>query len=189
MSRSNKGFVFYREYRERVKKLKPVDRLVVYEALIDYKLDKSCVDVHGLSGLLEELKKYNSPEIGKGRKKRGKRKGKQKDYNEYLKSEHWVGFRDRVRAKYSQCVVCGSTDKLQVHHKWYGTLGKEKFDDVAMLCENCHKKYHKDYDRVSKNCFKKFYKDNFKPTIRIIKRNGSVIDMAKAVEQIKLRGK
>ncbi len=35
---------------------------------------------------------------------------------------------------------CLITDKLELHHKHYDTLGDESDEDVEILCEFCHKK-------------------------------------------------
>lgn len=66
------------------------------------------------------------------------------NYSEYLKSEHWQKTRKRAlsRAKY-KCQLCGNkNEKLNVHHNTYENLGNEKNEDLIVLCESCHSKFH-----------------------------------------------
>jgi len=65
-------------------------------------------------------------------------------YNVYLKSEHWVNFRQNtIEERGCKCEQCGATDNLVVHHKTYSNLGNEKPEDVLVLCDECHKEIHK----------------------------------------------
>ncbi len=65
-------------------------------------------------------------------------------YHEYLQSESWkfLTKRKRVEAGY-KCQLCNSNKaKLNVHHRTYDNIYHEKLDDLIVLCENCHKKFH-----------------------------------------------
>jgi uncharacterized protein YlaI len=66
-------------------------------------------------------------------------------YAEYLRSEHWrkikAWFRSTKAKKY--CYICESKDNLNLHHKTYKRLGKEKWIDLVYLCERCHHYCHK----------------------------------------------
>lgn len=42
-----------------------------------------------------------------------------------------------------KCERCGSTKKIQVHHKTYINVGNEGLKDVEVLCSKCHKGEHK----------------------------------------------
>lgn len=66
-------------------------------------------------------------------------------YSEYLKSDHWQSFRKRIlkSANYT-CSICHANESLHVHHRTYENLGDEYYKDVIVLCENCHKLFHKD---------------------------------------------
>ena len=68
---------------------------------------------------------------------------KNKDYKNYLKTKHWKDKRKDVlkRAKY-KCQLCSSKDTLHVHHNTYENIGKEKKEDLIVLCEKCHSKFH-----------------------------------------------
>lgn len=64
-------------------------------------------------------------------------------YKEYLLTPYWKRFADEARkcARY-KCNLCNGSGILHVHHKTYETRGEEKFDDVIVLCERCHAKFH-----------------------------------------------
>lgn len=66
------------------------------------------------------------------------------NYADYMHSFIWRSKRERAlrRAKFA-CQVCNATTHLEGHHREY-TLpyGTEPDDDVTVLCETCHKRYH-----------------------------------------------
>lgn len=61
-------------------------------------------------------------------------------YTRYLASDAWFIKRSQVLLRASNaCEHCGKADaKLQVHHRHYRTLGKEKLSDLTALCLECH---------------------------------------------------
>lgn len=64
-------------------------------------------------------------------------------YKEYLLTEHWKTIRKRkLRKANYKCELCNSTEKLNVHHKTYENRGCEKDEDLIVLCEDCHGKFH-----------------------------------------------
>lgn len=75
-------------------------------------------------------------------------------YRDYLKSDHWQEFRARVlresaaakklRRRHGKivCSFCFSDTKFNLHHKTYKRLGKERMDDVAIICDDCHEASH-----------------------------------------------
>lgn len=40
------------------------------------------------------------------------------------------------------CKICGSTRNLQVHHKTYAREGRERLNDLVVLCKRCHNRQH-----------------------------------------------
>lgn len=41
------------------------------------------------------------------------------------------------------CQLCNSKDKtLNVHHRTYERRGNEQNNDIIVLCEDCHRKFH-----------------------------------------------
>ncbi len=68
----------------------------------------------------------------------------QLEYKEYMKSKEWLQIRrgllfGRLGRK---CELCGSTENIHVHHSNYDNLGQEQINDVVVLCEECHAKFH-----------------------------------------------
>ena len=65
-------------------------------------------------------------------------------YKEYLKTYDWNEARKNAlnKSKY-KCQLCGKKNiKLNVHHNTYENLGKEKEEDLIVLCDKCHEKFH-----------------------------------------------
>lgn len=64
------------------------------------------------------------------------------DYYTYIKSKAWRKKRKKfIRMSGGQC-RCGSRRSLQVHHKHYRTLKRERFEDVEVVCKHCHEHIH-----------------------------------------------
>lgn len=65
-------------------------------------------------------------------------------YDEYLKTLHWQYTRKAAlkRAHYmcEECLI--SNVKLEVHHRSYRRKGREKRNDLMVLCDTCHKRIH-----------------------------------------------
>jgi len=70
---------------------------------------------------------------------------KKEEYLEYLKSETWRKKRQQVIELYQTCVLCnGVGQPFHVHHRKYTNLGKEDIHkDLTLLCNKCHKNYHR----------------------------------------------
>jgi len=65
-------------------------------------------------------------------------------YSEYLQSKHWRHFRENVlkRSNY-RCSICNTDNNIHVHHRTYENRGHENYEDVIVLCGNCHHLFHK----------------------------------------------
>lgn len=64
-------------------------------------------------------------------------------YEHYTLSGAWRKRRKRkLKSVKHTCERCGSKVRLQVHHKHYRTVGREKNSDLEVLCESCHDKHH-----------------------------------------------
>lgn len=74
------------------------------------------------------------------------------NYYNYLQSDTWKQFRKEIITIRKQCQKCGVKSCLNLHHKNYACLGKEKNEDVIVLCKTCHFKFH------NKNKWKKIKK-------------------------------
>jgi len=65
-------------------------------------------------------------------------------YSDYLLTEHWKHFAKEAIKHYKyKCVLCNAEHVvLHVHHKTYENLARETFNDVIVLCADCHKMVH-----------------------------------------------
>jgi 5-methylcytosine-specific restriction endonuclease McrA len=70
------------------------------------------------------------------------------NYYEYLKSSEW---KEKKKKFYSSgyfkkgifCMCCKAKDKpLEVHHKTYKRLFKERLSDLFSACRECHQNIH-----------------------------------------------
>ena len=65
------------------------------------------------------------------------------EYRQYLLSQHWIIFKRRYYKRHKKgCSRCGSEINVQLHHKTYVRIGRERQSDVIPLCRKCHKKEH-----------------------------------------------
>ena len=64
-------------------------------------------------------------------------------YKKYLKSEKWNKIKTRIhKLRGGKCERCNSKHQLQVHHKHYKNVFKEKMQDLELLCRKCHRSEH-----------------------------------------------
>jgi len=71
------------------------------------------------------------------------RQNRKKKYNAYMRSDEWKQKRNEIISIYKQCVCCGSEENLNVHHLTYENIGNEKYEDLLLLCNMCHKNVHR----------------------------------------------
>jgi len=65
------------------------------------------------------------------------------DYQTYLQTEHWLHFRlEALKGAGHKCRMCNADSALSVHHNNYSNRGRETFNDVIVLCGECHAKFH-----------------------------------------------
>ena len=66
------------------------------------------------------------------------------NYASYLSSHSWKKRARQMRERAGfKCQLCGANDKpLNVHHNSYERLGRERDDDLVVLCEPCHHRFH-----------------------------------------------
>lgn len=65
-------------------------------------------------------------------------------YYAYLKSDQWREKRRAALQFYgNNCCLCGTRHNIQVHHRNYRNIFKESMEDLILLCESCHKTFHK----------------------------------------------
>ena len=66
-------------------------------------------------------------------------------YSEFLKSKYWDKVRRSILKRDGyKCTVCGTEEKLIVHHITYTNHGYEHLylEDLVTLCNDCHKITH-----------------------------------------------
>jgi hypothetical protein len=60
------------------------------------------------------------------------------NYNNYIQSDKWKEKAIKIINRDGNKCICGSTEKLQVHHKSYDRLFNELESDLITLCDTCH---------------------------------------------------
>lgn len=60
-------------------------------------------------------------------------------YSAYLKTDRWKKKRDKVLRRDGYCcVLCTSIQDLEIHHRTYIRLYRERIGDLTTLCKRCH---------------------------------------------------
>lgn len=63
-------------------------------------------------------------------------------YKDYLNTHHWKKIKEGYIQLYGEkCEVCGDKGE-ELHHLHYESLGEEAFDDLVLLCKECHRNEH-----------------------------------------------
>ena len=68
------------------------------------------------------------------------------EYEAYLKSDEWLQIKAKAatRPYYQQCLKCGSTENLNLHHQTYIYIGtKTPMKELIALCGDCHVQVHR----------------------------------------------
>ena len=69
-------------------------------------------------------------------------------YEEFLSTPYWKAIAEKTKKQAGyRCQLCASQDHLVTHHKTYENHGREHEyfimkNDLIVLCENCHNKFH-----------------------------------------------
>lgn len=64
-------------------------------------------------------------------------------YQAYLRSKAWRIFRSAIVVERgAKCEKCSATKQLHVHHVTYERLGRERPEDVLVVCKPCHEAIH-----------------------------------------------
>lgn len=60
-------------------------------------------------------------------------------YERYLRTPKWHTTRAAaIRRAGGKCQRCGAVEGLEVHHRTYARLGRERPEDLVVLCRRCH---------------------------------------------------
>jgi len=101
----------------------------------------------------------------------------------YLYSEHWKQTKTKFLEllETSACDICGAKDvNFHVHHLDYRSLGWEEYDDLRLLCADCHLAFHKLIDdkrkmRGAYHHYRKIAKENLMVEAFMKKHNRVVV--------------
>jgi hypothetical protein len=64
-------------------------------------------------------------------------------YRDYLKTAHWqLKRQEAITSASNRCQLCNSAERLEVHHRTYERRGHELPEDLTVLCDKCHGKFH-----------------------------------------------
>lgn len=65
------------------------------------------------------------------------------EYRAYLASDHWRDVKRRYRAsRLRQTCFCGAT-RVDLHHRTYKRIGRERLGDLVPLCREHHAEVHR----------------------------------------------
>jgi hypothetical protein len=102
---------------------------------------------------LRKAGKLKALHEGKRRSKYEEKSFVSEEYKNYLQSDHWRSFRLHILDFWDySCSLCMSKKNLEVHHRTYVRLWKEKYSDCVCLCKRCHKKHHRVMDKFNDSC-------------------------------------
>lgn len=64
-------------------------------------------------------------------------------YVTYIEGPEWGRTRTLALEYYGDaCCFCNSTERLNVHHRTYERLERERLADLIVICRDCHAKHH-----------------------------------------------
>jgi 5-methylcytosine-specific restriction endonuclease McrA len=62
-----------------------------------------------------------------------------KQYKRHIRSKAWRATKARLlHERGGRCARCGRPPPLSLHHKTYERLGRERDDDLELVCTACH---------------------------------------------------
>lgn len=76
-------------------------------------------------------------------------------YDEFLQTLYWRAIAAFKRKQMGyKCELCGSSNKLNVHHRTYIIHGIEHYSgviekDMMLVCEKCHREIHEEYGDIT----------------------------------------
>jgi hypothetical protein len=64
-------------------------------------------------------------------------------YEEYLRSPEWRRKKRKALERAgNRCHLCSTRWRLDVHHNTYERIGRERPEDLVVLCRLCHTRHH-----------------------------------------------
>lgn len=100
----------------------------------------------------ESSKVINKNRVRSSKQKKAPRPLKPQDYVSYINSKKW----NKRRRLYfalngNTCAICGSRERLNLHHKTYARLGCELDIDLVPLCGDHHDEFHEVQGKTTKD--------------------------------------
>lgn len=74
-------------------------------------------------------------------------------YREYLQSYEWINKAKQKKLENPNFSLCNRTIGLHTHHRTYVRCGSENQHDLVVLCSDCHKLFHDNYEYQSVGYF------------------------------------
>lgn len=72
-------------------------------------------------------------------------------YTQYIESDHWNTLKQKFEGLQTKCQFCGTTEDLDIHHRYYGRLWNENLQDLVRLCRQHHFAVHYLYKYMKAN--------------------------------------
>lgn len=87
------------------------------------------------------------------------------EYRRHLQSDYWHEVRERVLLRDTKCMMCGSTENLEIHHMngRYRFHEREHPETLICLCQECHSWIHRYWntcDEIKAFYAEKAHKEN-----------------------------
>src|SRR3990167_10307847 len=113
----------------------------------------NCANCHRLNKMCPSCKEKKRIEV-----KRDRVAILAKDYQKYIHSPEWIERAKKAKARALwRCQLCNAPQgdvtpdgavMLNAHHRTYIRLGYERPEDIIVLCQKCHRKFHKELDPI-----------------------------------------
>jgi len=145
---------------------KRIDKKVIWKCLCDCGNFKEVISSNLLSGHTMScgcLKKEKLEEYHRSKDHRistdytqEENEAYQEETNTFYNSKEWYNKRWEIIKRDKQCKLCGTTNKLVVHHIYGRKLYPEyAFDNEKLitLCKSCHQKYHNSNKEIVESSF------------------------------------
>lgn len=123
--------------------------------ILKNKVKNGCIEDKEILNIIKKIINYNE------------NKNNKELYEEYLLSDEWKLKKDKAISRANnKCQVCSAKTSLVVHHNSYDNVDVEKGifneqeSDLIVLCNNCHKLFHNNKNKVINNIKKNDNKIN-----------------------------
>ena len=75
------------------------------------------------------------------------------EYKHYLESDGWRELRSEVLKRDGwRCRLCNRAELVEIHHRTYQRIYRERPEDLTTLCHWCHERHHGSVDAHHRRC-------------------------------------